>query len=67
VDVIRGAARPRFWRRWWKPRPVIQLVRGSQPPVVPEPHEDRYILVMVGAFSLFVLVFARFIGAWTGE
>ena len=65
MDVIRGTGSANRRHRWWGPRPVLRIV-GS--PSLPSPftRDDRFIIAMVGSFCLFLLVFALFIGAWTG-
>ena len=65
MDVIRGTTPAKRRQRLWSPRPALRIV-GASPPPVRFTRDDRLLLAMVGSFCLFVLVFAMFMGAWTG-
>jgi hypothetical protein len=64
MEVIRGTTRSKRRRRWWAPRPVLRLAGDARHPQVPR--NDPFFLAMIASFCLFVLVFAMFMGGWTG-
>lgn len=66
MNVIHGTTHPRRRRSWWAQRPDLRLVRDPRAPQPPQVGEHTFFLAMIASFCLFVLTFARFIGAWTG-
>ena len=63
MDVIRGTPPAKRRLRWWNRRPSLRIV-GQEP--VRSTRDDGFMLAMLGSLCLLTLVFAMFIGAWTG-
>ena len=65
MEVISGPSPPKNRLRR-RARPDLRLVRPGDLPRVRQPAEDFLLFLMAAVFCLMFLLFAGFLGTWTG-